>query len=503
MSTPTPKSVEEVLKSLDPNRTFDSLREPADIFALTSSLLASGYYREALSPRDGKIWSPIRSEEIENETSSWVDWREKGLQPEDKPKWLLDSLQKLEERKSDTIAQELDWPSILRLHAIADEVCGKLMATLKAEMSLRQAGSLSTFDTSRVTVLPKHRAPQSGATLRSFSRYAAVGKSEVKIKWNAIYWLADNDSPINLLLLPWPLKVRSADFKPVAEEPIKMDRDFGFFQFKPSESVEVDEVRRWLIQAQAEGEVHSVVLPECALTAREADSLAGLCDENEILFIGGVGEDESGPVNYAHLSHFRMRSRPQKQHKHHRWQLDRNQILDYGLGSRLGGGRKWWEAIPISGRELTFLELGADIVIAVLICEDLARIEPVSELIRAVGPTLVIALLLDGPQLGARWSARYATVLAEDPGSSVLTLTSLGMVERSRPPGKPPSRVCALFKDPSGSAHELALEENSGAMILSLHPERVESWCADGRKHQTVILRYGGHQSIKSPDRGQ
>jgi hypothetical protein len=49
----------------------------------------------------------------------------------------------------------------------------------------------------------------------------------------------------------------------------------------------------------------------------------------------------------------------------------------------------------------------------------------------AIGPNLVIALLMDGPQLENRWPARYATVLAEDPGSAVLTVTSLGMVRRS------------------------------------------------------------------------
>lgn len=68
-----------------------------------------------------------------------------------------------------------------------------------------------------------------------------------------------------------------------------------------------------------------------------------------------------------------------------------------------------------------------------LVCEDLARQDPAADLIRAVGPNLLIALLMDGPQLSGRWPARYASVLAEDPGTSVLTLTSLGMAERSRP----------------------------------------------------------------------
>jgi hypothetical protein len=67
---------------------------------------------------------------------------------------------------------------------------------------------------------------------------------------------------------------------------------------------------------------------------------------------------------------------------------------------------------------------------SVLICADLARQDPAADLIRAVGPNLLIALLMDGPQLSHRWPARYAAVPAEDPGTSVQTLTSLGMAER-------------------------------------------------------------------------
>jgi len=53
-------------------------------------------------------------------------------------------------------------------------------------------------------------------------------------------------------------------------------------------------------------------------------------------------------------------------------------------------------------------------VLTVLICEDLARLDPVNDLVRAVGPNLVMSLLMDGPQLTTRWPARYATVLADD-----------------------------------------------------------------------------------------
>jgi hypothetical protein len=53
-------------------------------------------------------------------------------------------------------------------------------------------------------------------------------------------------------------------------------------------------------------------------------------------------------------------------------------------------------------------------------CEDLASLDEWAELVRSAGPSLVVALLLDGPQLAARWPCRYSSVLVDDPGSAVL-----------------------------------------------------------------------------------
>jgi hypothetical protein len=63
-----------------------------------------------------------------------------------------------------------------------------------------------------------------------------------------------------------------------------------------------------------------------------------------------------------------------------------------------------------------------------------------------------------GPQLTSRWAARYASVLADDPGSAVLTLTSFGMAQRSRPHDRDPSRVLALWKDPERGMREIQLD---------------------------------------------
>jgi hypothetical protein len=90
-------------------------------------------------------------------------------------------------------------------------------------------------------------------------------------------------------------------------------------------------------------------------------------------------------------------------------------------------------------------------------------------------------MLLDGPQLPSRWTARYASVLADDPGSAVLTLTSYGLVERSRPRGLDASRVVALWKDPTRGVREIPLEPSAQGVLLTLCMDRATRYSADGR----------------------
>lgn len=107
-------------------------------------------------------------------------------------------------------------------------------------------------------------------------------------------------------------------------------------------------------------------------------------------------------------------------------------------------------------------------VIAALVCEDLARFDPVIPVLNAVGPNLVVALLMDGPQFHGRWSGRYATVLAEDPGSAVLTLTCLGMVRRWGTPGEDAPRIVGLWKSRRDPAVQLTLPHGAHALVLAL-----------------------------------
>ncbi len=126
-----------------------------------------------------------------------------------------------------------------------------------------------------------------------------------------------------------------------------------------------------------------------------------------------------------------------------------------------------------------------------MVCEDLARIDPVQSVIRAVGPTLVIALLMDGGTVEKRWSGRYATVLAEDPGSAVLTLTSLGLMRRSIvKDGEKPNREIGLWKGSDQRTRELQLAPSHHAILLTLSANRKTNFTLDGRLHLRMDQDY-------------
>ncbi|HEX6138904.1 MAG TPA: hypothetical protein VF013_00385, partial [Candidatus Limnocylindria bacterium] len=189
--------------------------------------------------------------------------------------------------------------------------------------------------------------------------------------------------------------------------------------------------------------------------------------------------------NYVHLGFRTPRGWQRfRQPKHHRWCLDGPQLRQYHLTRALDPGRRWWEAIELPPRTVEIIDLGNGATTAPLVCEDLARMDEVADVLRRIGPTLVMALLLDGPQLPQRWPCRYATVLADEPGSAVMTLTSLGMALRSQPPGTRRSRVVAMWSDPTGGLRQIALDPGASAVLLRAAVELKTVWTADGRRHE-------------------
>ncbi len=413
--------------------------------------------------------------------------------------------------------------ALLQICAAADEACyGVGLACewdpfgVEAEVELlpdRETGSTlcKEIHPSKLRVLPKFHTPQTGITLRSLSHHLALWTSfDATPLWFTASFTGLPDAPedpvsqeephsLSLLLIPWPTTVTPRQFasaKPHYGSIRNMSRDgFGFFSYHHKPDPEALGRLQEIYRAAEEfmGHVDGVVLPELALDEAEYGPIRDWVTGQKSFLIAGVGapgegvrpgknrvaiEVPTGGVEEKGEGH-RISA---FQNKHHRWRLDRSQIVQYGLGGQLDPSRHWWEHVQVEARNLTFVSLQPWLSVCALVCEDLARQEPVARLVRAVGPNLVIALLMDGPQLTARWPARYATVLADDPGSSVLTFTSIGMCEFSRPAGKPPSRTVALWKDSlSGEAREIDLPSGADAILLNLVRRMDEEWTADGR----------------------
>ena len=369
----------------------------------------------------------------------------------------------------------------------------------------------------RARVLGKKHTPQQGLTLRSLTHHLSLCMPwEVEPLWFDLD-SARLDDVLNLLLLPWPLEVKATDFQCVnSGSGLSELRGDSLFEYsRPSRPD--SEVERWVLDAierakRQVSKLHAVVLPELALTRSEWKIAEAVAIRSGVMLISGIiddTDDKSGlPMNSCRIQMMSLPTRPGaetvaaapppafRQAKHHRWCLDRHQVLQYDLGGQLPSALRCWENSHIGDRRIFFAHLGGWLTFSVLICEDLARQDPIADVLRSVGPNLVIALLMDGPQLAARWPARYASVLADDPGSSVLTLTSLGMCQRSRPVGGggAGSRVIALWKDKLYGTRELELPEGCDACVLSLARDTREEYTADGRSDgkATEVTVYSG-----------
>lgn len=375
---------------------------------------------------------------------------------------------------------------------------------------------------SRVRVLPKLHTPRTGMTLRSLSLHLALCPAdEVKITWSRAYGWGRLSSDtggvaqaqlkhLNLLLIPWPMDIHPSDIHALPEGlDGNAHRPQHLFTYCPKTVLKhkgltiIALVVQLLERASTvlgDDNIHGIVLPEMALTKQEYEDLKLLAIQKQLLLIAGIRGTANGyGVNqvgiYLTITDF-------IQHKHHRWLLDASQISAYGLVSKLHPDRGWWEGIEIAQRELRCLAINEWLCLCALICEDLARQDPIATAVRAIGPSLLIALLMDGPQLARRWSSHYATVLADDPGTSVLTFTSFGMVKLShamRPSGKhKTSRTVALWKDRETGIVEIDLPQHDDGLILCLTNKCARELSADGRIDERTenLLVLGGVHGI-------
>ncbi len=490
----------------------DLVSWPPDVFALTNLILDhTESYRLVVAPPAGRRWPPLEDWDARVRAAGRA-WKDSGTGgPRELPQLVRDCWSTVTRFRDIPLARirsgdawELN-EALLTLHSIADEACAGVTASGRrgreesferlAWRRLSSTGSLSRLSPTRVRIVPKTLFSPRGITIRSLSRYLALCYESVDVRWKSVTRPPAADRrDVKIVLVPWPLTVTARDFRPASAIPIEnMDFDhFGFFEFAPKHALDCDALSSILDTAIDDaGRVDAVVFPESAVRADEVSALEHVLARHGVMFlVAGVRQPSDTSAfgrNYLHFGvHTATGWERLEQDKHHRWCLDPAQIRQYHLTRSLDPRKFWWEAVDVRERELHIIDVGGGVLAAPLVCEDLARLDEVADLIRRIGPSLVIAVLLDGPQLSSRWPSRYASILADEPGSAVLTLTAFGMAIRSRPAGMPASRVVAHWTSGTHDHHEIALAPGAVAVLVSAAVEGQTLWTADGRRHDDV-----------------
>lgn len=500
---------------------------PPDVFCLCAAILQnSGAYSRVIDDVGSKSNNETSKERANRLRKAGVAWQKSNGSGRP-PKTVSNLWAKvftcrttvLSDLGSDEASEVRN--ALLDLLAISDEACADL-GIYKLDPQLRNDGGLGAFHfkaenlfvksmsaaggatlckgihPSRARVLPKMHTPQSGLTIRSLSRHLGYSPgSDMRPNWWSLA-SSQRSHSFNLLIIPWPNTVEPSQFS--ASKKVGLSDDvkaggYGLFTFRLKKGPSVDFVQSLLDEAeQRVGHVDGIVFPELAMSEAEFNAITKAVATTSRFVVSGVGTtaQSSAGSNVAILEvvdpllkdkagdHVHVQV-PQK--KHHRWKLEKKQITQYGIGSNLHPLANWWEHIKLGDREISFVTVQPWLTMSVLICEDLARPDPVGDIIRAVGPNLIIALLSDGPQIGSRWPGRYASGFADDPGSSVLTVTSLGMSKLSRPedPSKDRSDTVVLWRDARSGTWEISCPSGNDGIVLNVTAEYHEEWTADGR----------------------
>lgn len=382
-----------------------------------------------------------------------------------------------------------------------------------------------------VAIQPKARTSQLGATLRTMAHNLALLPPPSRM---SATWQRDSGADkkhterLNLLLVPFPYEIEAEWFEGVAEG-MESDRDgnpigkpWGWFDLNQKWLPKDPKIFVNLISAlikratdQTKEPVHAVILPEYSLCWQHHEALVQhLCTsfpQIEFVIAGSRTNCEGHEGNFALTSSISDTGGSRSVHtnsrgKHHRWRLDESQIRAYDLAKSLDPDLLWWEGIALQRRMVHTHVFRNSSCFTTFICEDLARSDPAHETVRALGPNIVFSLLMDNVQVKTRWSARYATGLSEDPGSSVLTFTSRGLIARAanrdkaseterdakdRAFGEGYARKgnwsVALWKQDGKEPIELHCPPGDHGVLLELMPRKAQENTYDGRKEEAAI----------------
>lgn len=373
-------------------------------------------------------------------------------------------------------------------------------------------------------VQPKSRTPQVGCTLRTISHNLALlpPQSKVSATWQRVpAAMPEVTRPLNILLVPFPYDIEPAWVSGTRQTPDGDTKPWGWFDIEQkwiSRDKEVfnDCICQLIDEARKNDDIHGVIFPEFSLNWETHESLVERLSREykdiEFLISGSSTNCDGDEGNYVLFSTVYFKDGQtaivtDSRAKHHRWRMSGDQIRMYGLQDRLNPDVDWWEGIHIPRRQMHISVMRGVCSHTALICEDLARAEPCHEALKSIGPNIVYCLLMDAPQIPARWPARYATGLSEDPGSAILTFTSRGLMQRqfeteranelsSNPAqraqgthyGRQFSWSVGLWRDDTSAGFkEIHCPPGDHAVVLSLESRPVDERTYDNRTNSEAI----------------
>lgn len=373
-----------------PNNLLDVFLWPPNAFVVCAKFLdVTGVYKRIVASQKDSPWTGRNREQVIALGQCWSDFclsdtnknptlphnnlleliysifkpaktRQNLKELMDDTKFVTDLLTLL--LAADESFKDID-TDILKSNSIASQM---ITSSIEKVERYDERFNLSASQESYGTVHYKHFVCQSGISLNSLSHKLAYVRPDIITKYVQRRATPDSRETLNLMIFPWPKIVKDEYFNSIEDQSaLKMDEEFGFFEYSHQEPFDFDTVVATIDKARAQNdtEIDLVVFPECAMSAHNANLLASTLYEhyrktanldNCPTLVTGIfkegGKDKYGAnalsVHYATQSRLnRALTLPKsmEQHKHHRWFLDEGQIKNYKLLDELCSHKKWWE----------------------------------------------------------------------------------------------------------------------------------------------------------------
>ena len=231
------------------------------------------------------------------------------------------------------------------------------------------------------------------------------------------------------------------DAEHVRFRPVQVGSDPRFtIDLAPARQEEVKSGARDLVARLERERVHVALLPETSVLPEVAEALRAALVDNyaaragdphlRLMVLGVLGARRNEVWGLSGAGHRLM-----VQTKQQPWRLDLRQQERYGIVDDLRGDAEPCdrdEDLELEARRISAADDPGFGRLIVLICEDLQRCDPARRIAVDIGPTTVVAPVMDYALKADRWAASAAAQLACEPGALVLVVSSASLTAMAR-----------------------------------------------------------------------